>query len=690
MNIYALIPLISVISYIALIGFVLTRPLARVHKVFIFYLSVSMLWSFNSFVIHADFFPTQTLWWNRILIILGASIPVVFYHFVRVFFNKATGKGTYLGYALLTAFAIFISQGGILKSSYVIDGILYHELDASLYLLTILLTVFIVLAIFHLIQGFRQATNPRQRNRIGYLLAAISMWILFVVTNFVPSLANYSIDHIGNIANALIISYAILRFHLLDIRLVVRRALAYFVLTIALSGVYIGVILLGHRLAPEQPLYMILLLGSGLVLLMALLTRPLMYVIQVTVDRLFYREAYEYRQILLSFSSKMGNILNLNELASEMLSAITRAMHLTQVRLLLEDNDSGDFTPQFTYPEVEDEPSAELRFSADSAIVTWLKKEANPLSLEQINNIPELKALWQTEKESLITSNLEFLFPIKSRGKLIGILALGIKQSNALYSHDDIELVMSLASQAGIMIENARILDILKNQQHRVERLLNQVVLAQEEERKRISIDLHDSVAQWLVAASYSAQTCSQLLSGNGNVVALKELAAMESTITKSLKELRRVVIGLRPPALDELGLTHALRQSLNDLKIEGLRCRFSEMGIPLRLPSSTEIAVYRVVQEALSNIRKHAEATKVSIRLLFLKDKLSVEIRDDGKGFNLSQTLNSAISVGHVGLLGMKQRAEMLGGEIKIRTGEGTGTTIILSLPIQPQAEER
>ena len=143
MNIYALIPLISVISYIALIGFVLTRPLARVHKVFIFYLSVSMLWSFNSFVIHADFFPTQTLWWNRILIILGASIPVVFYHFVRVFFNKSTGKGTYLGYALLIAFAIFISQGGILKSSYVIDGILYHELDASLYLLTILLTVFI-------------------------------------------------------------------------------------------------------------------------------------------------------------------------------------------------------------------------------------------------------------------------------------------------------------------------------------------------------------------------------------------------------------------------------------------------------------------------------------------------------------------------------------------------------------------
>ncbi len=89
--------------------------------------------------------------------------------------------------------------------------------------------------------------------------------------------------------------------------------------------------------------------------------------------------------------------------------------------------------------------------------------------------------------------------------------------------------------------------------------------------------------------------------------------------------------------------------------------------------------------------LRKHAaDATKVNLRLQFQADNLLVEIRDNGKGFNLSQTLDSAISVGHMGLLGMKQRAETLGGDIKLKTGGGTGTTIILSLPIQPQVEER
>ncbi len=137
-------------------------------------------------------------------------------------------------------------------------------------------------------------------------------------------------------------------------------------------------------------------------------------------------------------------------------------------------------------------------------------------------------------------------------------------------------------------------------------------------------------------------------------------------------------------------GLTHALRQSLEDLKTDGLDCEFSEMGTPLRLSSSMEIAVYRVVQEALNNIRKHANASKVSLRLQFQEDKLLVEIGDNGKGFDFSQTLDGAVSMGHIGLLGMKQRAEMLGGDVRIKTGVGVGTTITLSLPIQLRVEER
>jgi len=426
-------------------------------------------------------------------------------------------------------------------------------------------------------------------------------------------------------------------------------------------------------------------LSAAAVALLVYRLRPIFLGI---VDQLFYRGTYSYRQALHSFNRKMGNIINLNELADEMLPTIVRALRIPQAKLLFEDISSGDFTTQFTYPKVKAKSKDEPRFNLDNPIVAWLEKATSPLDLKQIDSIPQFKGLWQTERDKLVTSNLELLCPIKSRGKLIGILALGKKQSKALYSQEDIELIMSLANQAGIMIENARMFDSLKKQQLQVQQLLTEAIHAQEEERQRISVDLHDGVAQWLAGASYRAQTVSALLSGNDSDDARGELATMESTIDKSLKELRRVLTGLRPPALDELGLSHALRQSLEDLKTDGINCKFSEVSTPTRLPPSMEIAIYRVVQEALTNIRKHANATKVNLRLQFQADKLLVEIRDNGKGFDLSQTLDSAISVGHMGLLGMKQRAETLGGDIKIKTGEGTGTTLTLTLPIQPQIE--
>ncbi|GAI46478.1 unnamed protein product, partial [marine sediment metagenome] len=201
----------------------------------------------------------------------------------------------------------------------------------------------------------------------------------------------------------------------------------------------------------------IVLLAAFLVLLLVLLARPLRYIIQEWVDRFFYRETYKHRQMLLGFSSKMGNILNLNELASEMLPAVTKALHVTQAKLLFQNMSSGDFVAQFTYPEVEGESGNEFRLNADNPIAAWLVKENTPLSLEQIDSIPEFKGLWESEREQLTASNWGLLCPIKSRGRLVGILALGKKRSHTLYSHEDIELVMSMANQAGILIENAQL-----------------------------------------------------------------------------------------------------------------------------------------------------------------------------------------------------------------------------------------
>jgi len=690
MDSHSLVPLIAAGIYVLLlVAIIVNRSWQQQHKFFIIYLAAATLWSLTTFLFRSDFFPEHKLLLFRVTICASVWWAVQLYYFVKSFLGQSGGWGIRFVYTLLVVFITLAAIGYIPPSITYNDGVVNPTYGWWIILYVTLFITCTGLGLHSLVQRLRILTDPRERNKIAYLIGAISMLIVFGYSGMTPLANEFPLSHLGGLLCACILTYAVMKHELVSINSVLRRGLGWASLFVIGAGAYLIVFLLIQLLIGFKLEAVTLALASLLAGAVALLVYRLRPIFLGMVDQLFYRKTYSYRQALLSFSSKMDNIINLNELADEMLPTVVKALRTSQAKLLFEDTSSGDFTTQFYYPKVKDKTRDEPRFILDNPIVTWLEKETSPLNLKQIDGIPQFKGLWQTEREKLAASNLELLCPVKSRGKLIGILALGRKQSKALYSQEDIELVMSLANQAGILIENASLFNSLQKQQLQVEQLLTKAIHAQEEERQRISADLHDGVAQWLAGASYHAQTVDALLSGNGSDEARGELATMESTIDKSLKELRRVLTGLRPPALDELGLNHALRQSLEALRTEGLDCRFSEVGTPVRLPSSVEITVYRAVQEALTNIRKHASATKVNLRLQFQTDKLLVEVRDNGRGFNLSHTLDSAVSVGHIGLLGMKQRAEMLGGDIRIQTGEEGGTAIILSLPIQPQEEE-
>jgi len=691
MDIHYLIPLIAAVIYISLlVVIIVNRSWQRQHKFFIIYLVAAVLWSFSDFLLRSDFFMGYKLLVFRVTICASMWWVVQLYYFIRSFLGQSAGWGIRFVYALLVVFVTLAAVGYIPPGFNYSEGTVNPTYGWWIVLYVLLPITCMGLGLHSLVRRLRVLTDPIERNKIAYLIGAIGMLVIFGFSGITPLAREVPVSHIGGLLSASILTYAVMKHELVSINSVLRRGLGWVSLSAIGIGAYLLVFFLIHLLVGFELEAITFTLATVSAAVVAILVYKLRPTFLGMVDQLFYRKTYSYRQALLSFNIKMGNIINLSELADEMLPTIVKALRTTQARLLFEKVNGGDFTTQFTYPKVKGNASNEPRFSLDNPIVTWLEKETSHLDLKQIDKIPQLKGLWQAEREQLTATALELLYPIKSRGKLIGILALSTKQSNALYSQEDIELVMSLANQAGIIIENARMLDSLQKQQLQVERLLTEAIHAQEEERQRISVDLHDGVAQWLAGASYRAQAVGVLLSGNDSEEARSELATMENTIDKSLKELRRVLTGLRPPALDELGLNHALRQSLGELKAEGISCRFSEVGTPYRLPPTAEIAIYRAVQEALTNIRKHAGATRVNLRLQFQPDKFLVEVRDDGRGFDLSQTLDGAVAVGHIGLLGMKQRADMLGGDVRIKTSEGAGTSITLSLPIQPQEEER
>jgi signal transduction histidine kinase len=624
------------------------------------------------------------------IVMTGSPMVICYYQFIRSYINKPVNFWTYSGYALAILISILSMSGVLLQDAGFIDG--QFSMIYLPYIIPVLHLItfgYLLAAGYTLFKYYRSPLDTNNKRRTMYLIIGVAAFAIFGLTGLHPSLSKYPLDYIGGVLNAILITYAILKYQLLDIKVLLHRGLVYSGLTIGLSTIYLLSIYAIQLFIQDKLGSTSLALVVAIALIIALLFSPLRDIFQRWIDKVFYHDTCDYRQMLLDFSNKVNNILDLNELQQTLLEPIVESMHVKRVALLFPEVGTGDFNVRFVDKSSNEEPFSKLRLLNDNPIITWLGDKGDVLRRNLIDIMPQFKGMWEVEKTTLDVLGVELLCPIKSHGKLIGVLALGEKHTGKPYSDEESDLLKTMSNEAAVAIENARMLDNLNTQQLQVEQLLGQVVLAQEEERNRISIELHDSVAQWLVAVSYGIQSFKHVLPGKAVAKVRSELSDMEGTITKSLKELRRVVVGLRPPALDELGLTNAIRQSLDDLTADGIEGKYNQAGQPCRLPSSIEIAVYRVVQESLINIRKHAKATEVALNVEFNPDEMSLEIRDNGRGFNLTQTLSSAISVGHLGLLGMKQRAEMLGGNMNIRTGEGTGTTVSFNFPVNSRMEE-
>jgi transcriptional regulator with GAF, ATPase, and Fis domain len=230
-----------------------------------------------------------------------------------------------------------------------------------------------------------------------------------------------------------------------------RKLVSFLTILILIAAFYLGVALLTFRNYFHLPVYAVIVVAAILAVLLALLSFLLRKPIQAFVDQISYRETYDYRQILLNLSSKMGNILNLEQLSQEVLFTLSKAFRISKVVLLLEDRDGSSFTTQFIYPK--DKTDNQLHLLLDSSIVLWLQKEFRPLNVRQMESTFEFEGMDLAERDAL--SDLELICPLKSHSKLIGILGLGKKQSNKPYSKDDLELIMSTIGQAGIILENA-------------------------------------------------------------------------------------------------------------------------------------------------------------------------------------------------------------------------------------------
>ncbi len=211
------------------------------------------------------------------------------------------------------------------------------------------------------------------------------------------------------------------------------------------------------------------------------------------------------------------------------------------------------------------------------------------------------------------------------------------------------------------------------------------VLRAQEEERQRIAREIHDDTIQNLILVCRrlsAVESTGESLSPS----ATEDLREARKTAEQLVGGLRDYARALRPPVLDDLGVVASIRRLLEDfMERSGTQGQLNIVGEPQRLAQEAEIGLFRVAQEALWNAERHSKSTEVTVTLSFTEHEVGLTVQDNGVGFNVPPMLEELSVGGQLGLLGMQERAELLGGRLKLQSRPGSGTTVIVSCPIGP-----
>jgi len=265
--------------------------------------------------------------------------------------------------------------------------------------------------------------------------------------------------------------------------------------------------------------------------------------------------------------------------------------------------------------------------------------------------------------------------PLKSKEQVEGVLVAGTPYRHE-YLPEELELLSAIGGEIGVAVENARLYD-------RLRLYGQQITRAQEEERQRIAHGLHDETIQTLLAISRRLEGLATLPEPLPEA-AQQQLGALQEMIGDAMRGMRRVVQNLRPPALEHLGLLAAIRGLVRELRAEhGLETELAVTGKVSRLPPECELALFRIAQEALNNVRQHAGAARASVRLAFGPGSLRMTIQDDGCGFAVPRRMDDLLAAGKLGLAGMEERVRALGGTLSVRSEPGRGTTVCATMPL-------
>jgi signal transduction histidine kinase len=389
----------------------------------------------------------------------------------------------------------------------------------------------------------------------------------------------------------------------------------------------------------------------------------------------FDTKTYETQALLRVMESEL-RARELQPMLDKMLELTVGIFHADLGAVLLATSDGRRLKVASIHGIAMTEVS-ELELGVDEGIAGGIAMSGEPQLISDTELDPRVTS-------DLVRRSVKSIWgvPLKNDGRMLGTLLIGFKKTYEWFPTER-DLLRAIADRSVSAIERVQMTDALRGREQKIAELSAHLLRAQEEERKRISRELHDDTGQSLMVIRLYLGMLENSLTARTAKAKVRETVAV---VDRTIEGIRRIIAKLSPLVLQELGLTAAIRKEAKDLaKTTGIRVRVMVADEQDRFAPEAETAVYRAVQEALHNVAKHAQAKSVTIRLTKDNDLVKLSVQDDGVGIS-EKPHGSGQSFG---LAGIKERVASLGGEVVVWSEHGEGTRLEISVPVKPLTSE-
>ena len=392
--------------------------------------------------------------------------------------------------------------------------------------------------------------------------------------------------------------------------------------------------------------------------------------------------------LLLDTVTTVSSTLELDRVLRTLADKMTTSVRATFCRIALLDemNQTLTIRAAFAVHGLDWDPGLGRQYAVADA--PWHRQAIETSEVIVLRQDDPSQAASETECRMALREGVQsaLLIPLVIRDRVLGVVSLGEMRTweRLPFTADRVRLCQAMANQTAVAVRNAQLLDAVAKHRRDLQELSTQLINAQEAERRRISRELHDEMGQALTMMRISLVKIEEELPPQVTATLKKRLGEASSLAEQTLERVRELSLDLRPTMLDDFGLVSALRWYLDRYaKRLNIEVAFEAIDLEDRLPAEMETALYRVVQEALTNVARHAQANKVHLRVERKEASVAALIEDDGRGFEVEKIVDSQAPERGIGLLGIRERVTTLGGNFDIQSAPGEGTRLTVEIPV-------